>query len=558
MFALARQNRHQEALAFARNAGLEPVQEANRHVLWAELLMYGAADGPERMRRLMEHSDRFGRPLELERACIGGVLKTPEPERGHDDPEVISRFQEALSTFEQRFPDAGGLKKIQVDADEDPAVLIEKLKAAQEPETQEHVDARQDAIDGVRQGRLPIAYLAAMVGRGTVEILVRNMAHPLAVFDRATFETEVAAAGQALDQASASWDEMACVTVAELPAEVAKRIESLLPDSRIGQAARNALAEAVQLQMGGEQVAVMQILPDGTPRIVEEDPETIKRMRALERAADAVAARLTVSPDRSDDPDDKLAALVAQHEGRGPMAALASALLTARSHALPVFSDDRVVRAFARGLGLPAFGSLALVEAARARGQIAPADADRIMHTILDLGVWGAAIDPDTYVDVARRAGFDPDRCGRSLLADEALQRVDPRIIHNGRLLAAVAYEAPALLERWASAIVTSYAEILEIEPLISSSLLIASQLDPDAAEISDEARARHAQVIAALRAAARYEPGRPESDPLEAGIARWLRVLPDADQRLATLERLLAQVPAEEAEALRNRLAHR
>jgi tetratricopeptide (TPR) repeat protein len=555
-FALARQNRHQEALAFARDAGLDAVQEANRHVLWAELLMYGAADGPERMRGLMELSDRFGRPLELERAFIGGVLKTPEPERGHDDPEVISRFQEALATFEERFPDAGGFKKVQVDADEDPAVLIEKLKAVQEPDTQQQADARQDAIDGVRQGRLPLAYLAAMVGRGTVEILVRNMAHPLAVFDRATFEAEVTAAGQALDHAGASWDETACVTVAELPPEVAKRIESLLPDSRIGQAVRNALAEAVQLQMGGEQVAVMQVLPDGTPRLVEEDPETIKRMRALERAADAVAARLTVSPDRSEDPDDKLGALVADHERRGPMAALASAMLTARSHGLPVFSDDRVVRAFARSLGLPAFGSVALVEAARGRGLIDPADAEKIMHAILDLGVWGAALDPDVYVDVARRAGFDPDRCGRPLLADEALLRVDPRFIQNGRLLAAIAREAPALLERWASTIVAGYVEILEIEPMMSSSLLIASQLDPDAAEVNDEVRARNARVVAALRDAAGHEPGRPDSDPLEAGIVRWLRVVPDADQRAATLERLLAQIASEDAEVLRRRLA--
>jgi hypothetical protein len=169
-----------------------------------------------------------------------------------------------------------------------------------------------------------------------------------------------------------------------------------------------------------------------------------------------------------------------------------------------------------------------------------------------------AAQDPAVYVDVARRAGFDPDRCGRSLLADEALLRVDPRFIQNGRLLAAVAREAPALLQRWASAIVASYAEILEIEPLMSSSLLIGSQLDPNAAEISEEVRAQNARVVAALRAAAGHDPGRPESDPLEAGIVRWLRVVPEADQRAATLDRLLAQIAAEDAEALRERLVQR
>jgi hypothetical protein len=77
--------------------------------LWAELLMNGSQNGAARMCGLMELSDRFGRPLELERAFIGGVLKTPRSERAEDDEEVISRFQEALSAFEQRFPGASGL-----------------------------------------------------------------------------------------------------------------------------------------------------------------------------------------------------------------------------------------------------------------------------------------------------------------------------------------------------------------------------------------------------------------------------------------------------------------
>jgi hypothetical protein len=307
--------------------------------------------------------------------------------------------------------------------------------------------------------------------------------------------------------------------------------------------------------MGGEQVGVMQVLPDGTPRLVEGDPETIKRVRQLERAADAVAARLRVSPDRSDDPDDKLLALVTDNDRRGPMAALASAMLTARSHSLPVFSDDRVARAFARGLGLPAFGTIALVDAAVKRGLVEVADAEDTVRAILDLGVWGAGLDADVYVDVARRAEFDLDRCGRPLLADEALLRVDPRFVQNARLLVAVADEAPDLLERWATAIVMSYTEILGIEPLVSSSLLIASQFDPDAAEVSDEIRARNARMISALRTAGGHDHGKPDTDPLEAAIVRWLRVVPAAEDRARTLDHLLAQVQSPEAEELRERL---
>jgi hypothetical protein len=182
-------------------------------------------------------------------------------------------------------------------------------------------------------------------------------------------------------------------------------------------------------------------------------------------------------------------------------------------------------------------------------------DAERMIQATLDLGVWGAALDPDAYIGVARRAGFEPDRCARSMLGDEALLRVDPRFIHNAHLLAAVAAEAPACLEHWASMVVTSYSEILDIEPLISSSLLTASQLDPNASEVSEERRAQNSQVIAALRGVVRHDASRPETDPLEAAIARWLLVV-EPEQRALTLERLLAQVAAEDAEALRERLA--
>ena len=552
-FALARQNRHTDALAFARQAGLEPIQEADRHLLWAELLMYGTSDGAERMRALMELSDKFDRPVELERAFIGGVLKTSQPDRGDDDPEVISRFQEAMTTFEERFPDAVGLQKITIGDEEDGAAIVEKLAAIQQAETQEQVDARQDALDGLRQGRVPVALVAAMVGRGSAETLVRNGAHPLAVFDRASAESELVAAGDALEQAAASWDETACVTVAELPADCTRRIETLLPGSQIGQAVRDALADEVRGQMGGEQVAVMQVLPDGTPRILEENPETVTRVRDVQKAADQVAGRLTVSPDQPTDDDDELGRLMSKNGVRAPLAAFASALLTARTHALPVFSDDRVVRAYARALGLPAFGTIALIEAAHQRGLIALAESEALLAALLDLGVWGVALDPDAYVEVARRSGFDPERCGRALLGDEALLRVDPQIVHNAKLLAAVADEAPDQLDPWAALMVESYRQLLELDPLVVASLLIASQFDPERPDVADEVRERNMQIVAALRAVGSV--GETESDPLAAGIGRWLHIVTDPEKRPAILENLLAQVDPDTAAGLRTTL---
>ena len=50
--------------------------------------------------------------------------------------------------------------------------------------------------------------------------------------------------------------------------------------------------------------------------------------------------------------------------------------------------------------------------------------------------------------------------------------------------------------------------------------------------------RAEHA-VIGAVRHAVSYEPGQPETDPLKAGVLRWLGVIPDANERATVLERL-------------------
>jgi len=180
---------------------------------------------------------------------------------------------------------------VQVGDDEDPESIVAKLAAAQQADTQEHADAREDAINGVRQGRFPIAFLAGLVARSTADAIVRNGARPLAVFDRETYEGEVEAAAAALEAAAASWDETALVTLAELSQEHADWLRAALAGSVVGRTVKDSLAEAVARQMGGEQVATMQILPDGTPRIYEEDPDTVARIRTLEQgAADLVAS----------------------------------------------------------------------------------------------------------------------------------------------------------------------------------------------------------------------------------------------------------------------------
>ena len=203
-------------------------------------------------------------------------------------------------------------------------------------------------------------------------------------------------------------------------------------------------------------------------------------------------------------------------------AAAVSAMLLARERDLPLYSDDRAIRAFARGLGLRAFGTFELVVAALQRGILTEEESQELRDAIIDLGVWVPAIDPGLYVAYARRMNFDLGRCLRPLLADEVMLRADPRIAHNALLLVTIADEAPDELQAWATAILDSYRLIVEADPMLIGSLILAAILNPDKAEVSDADRARAAKIIEAIRNVPGLAPSGSETDPLVGAVRRW------------------------------------
>ena len=284
--------------------------------------------------------------------------------------------------------------------------------------------------------------------------------------------------------------------------------------------------------------------------MIEEDPQTIARVRVVETSAKDVGMALTASPDRTLG-QDRLGQLLRATDLPAPAAACVSALLIAREHRIPLYSDDRVLRGFARGMGIPAFGTVALVEASTRRGLVETQEGAEIPTAISDLGVWSQALDPGSYVSLVRRNGFDLERCGRPLLADEALLRVDARVIHNALLLSVLASEAADKLQPWATAIVDSYRLLLEVDPVLAASLLVAAQFDPDATAVSDETRERNMKVIAALRQSESVGSPGSDTDPLVGAFRRWLHASAES-QRTQLLDRLLAQVDAESGALIR------
>jgi predicted nucleic acid-binding protein/tetratricopeptide (TPR) repeat protein len=548
--ALARQGQHRVGLAYARAVGLTPTLDGNRHMLFAELYAMGIPDVPARLRSLIDLSDRFDRPQELEQAFIGAVLTAPSEERS-DEEDIKARFQAALLTFEERFPDSGVIHSISVGEDDSGEALIEKLAAVHPGTTQEQAEARQEFIDGVRAGRLPVSMLAAMVGRGTAETILRNGAHPLGDFDQAIHEADIAAADQALGAAGAALDETACITLAELPEEHVRRIRAALPNALLGQVVRGSLVHAASVRPAGEEVAMMQVLPDGSVQIVEQDPELVARVRDVEAKAGQLATELAVHPDKHDD-EDRLAELLKSEQR--PLAASASALLAARDLKLPLYCDDRVLRGFARNMGIPTFGTVALIDVMQRRSLIDSDQTLQMLNAVVDLGTWGLMLQPDSYVQAAQRAGFSLRRLVRPLLADEALLQHDLRITHNARLLRAVAVAAPGDLDAWADAIMTTYRSLLGIDPHLMAALLVGAQFDPHATTADDVDQQRIQAIVDVLRGRDYVNPDDPRQDPLLGGIRRWLAEAPEAEHE-QLFENLLSQLPPETVKYVRQRL---
>ena len=98
-------------------------------MLFAELYAMGIPDVPTRLRSLIDLSDQFNRPQELELAFIGAVLTAPAEARG-DEEDIKARFQEALSTFQERFPDSDVIRSIAVGEDDSGDELIEKIRSS--------------------------------------------------------------------------------------------------------------------------------------------------------------------------------------------------------------------------------------------------------------------------------------------------------------------------------------------------------------------------------------------------------------------------------------------
>jgi hypothetical protein len=349
VYALARQRRYDESLEVVDTVGLQALsaQQAN---LLADVLSHAQLDASRALDGLAQLSDEHGRTEPLEFALIAKALTTPTELRPRDG-RLHERIAEAFSSFPERFPDSQLLWSYKIDLN-DP---VGSLTAALQAHGVDHA-AREKALNeahlGVQNGGTPVAAIAALAGKPTVEILARNGPLPLGFPDEDVRQGELDAATQALENGGASWDPTALAVVGGLPERVGDQFVAALPGSVIGQAVFDEVGRGLDRPAGAE-VATARLTADDQLVVQASDPAARETAQIAIDSAARMADRPLIAGDATRPEDGDLAELITREDGAPPFRALVSATLAARHNGMPLFSDDRVARQLARSVGVP-------------------------------------------------------------------------------------------------------------------------------------------------------------------------------------------------------------
>jgi tetratricopeptide (TPR) repeat protein len=439
-YARHRLGRHRAALD-----DLDRHQITPRDVDAAELLsriVYRAVRGPDLLRRLAALSDQFGRPEALEFMIIAASPQVPDA-----DETTSHRVRETFSTFHQRFPDSKFL--VQMEAPKTDEEIRDWLQEMAPPTGRGY-----EADDGVRRGEMVTAFLAAAHGQALSQIWPALDLLPTAYGDATLDELELQDARDALTHA-AVLDPSSLAVITTLGMEVEQAVRTALPGSVISQSTLDDADRAGDPATDPRQpTATLTRDRSGEPLIRETDPIDAERRAARQDSHVRLAQTLAVEPDADPDSDNELDRVLRRAAGVDVDPALRtwiSTLALARRLQLPILSDDRRVRIYARAEGRPAFGTLAVLRALSELGDVPNDLHAKARLTLLQHGAVGLKPSADELAEVAERADWQMTLPLFRVLTDQTWWQAVPLetwSILTG-LLVHVWHQAPDQLAAW-------------------------------------------------------------------------------------------------------------
>jgi hypothetical protein len=409
VWALLRLMRPAEALSLAHDLELEPRDERDAHILAAALDQ--ASDPLTASRELAALSDRFDRPERLEAHFLITALQI-------DDRSELGEFgeqiRERMTAFTERFPDSRIIWSVPVDTTPEG---IDRFFREHVAPGAEH--ARQTAAE-VGNGRTALAALAGILhkplSRVTLEL---DRGLPLAYQDSLlnSLERETAAA---VIRRAAVWDPVALAVVATLPRSIGETIRLALPASVVAQATLDDVARTGEDPAAGRgEYSVIGFDP-GTERgwIREYAAEDVERQRTESARTVEITRALNVRPDVDSGKPNALDQFLLDEDREAAFATWPATLAIAERDQLPLYSDDRFVRAHARRAGVQSFGTLALIDALVEARHLSSDERQEVRELLLARGAHGVAFSLDELLREARAAGWSLTRSLAFALTD--------------------------------------------------------------------------------------------------------------------------------------------
>ena len=288
---------------------------------------------------------------------LGGFIATlhlsatTAPERwSRDDAEQL---QEATADYLERFPTSSQFRAVRLGPEEDPLVdLAEELRLA-------HENAKE-VLSKVAVADLPLGTLTWVAARSYTEASLRRAAgfvyagDPLAVDAAAAAVTASRSLRTVIDPTTAHTLALLDPALAE---QLIGALDTVVTTDQLYQdalRAKESLALQTELTLGWDEVAQR-------PAIHAAEAGELERLRSLSvRIVEVLRSIARV-------PRPELRCFpIPGKQGRQWL----TAPDYAKEHGLVLWSDDRVLRSIARSEGVPAFGTLDLLDAMAATGRL--------------------------------------------------------------------------------------------------------------------------------------------------------------------------------------------
>lgn len=418
----------------------------------------------------------------------------------------IAELHKATEEFTEAHPDNAVFRKFTLDENDLLGSLTEILKesAAEDP-------ALKDVRERVERGELPLGFLAEFYRRPYVEASIKRGAGLVFSHHPPTADAAAAAATAALGT-SVVIDGSAAATLSLLDRGI---VDQLLGSFLTVETTDSAYRDALSSQQSLNMLSTMTLGWDAEnqrPLITETDEAEAE---ALSRRADRVVELLSRS-ERRGWPGLKR---FAEFAGEGTWL---SALDFALSEQRAFWCDDRSLRQLAASEGAQTFGTVDLIAALVAAGNVAPDVAAAVRATLVAAFHVDIDFDPDVMELAAEIDGWEPKGAAAALTRVHSWPVPADCLRFASGAMARVATNSPTALASWTWSVAVGLVRIADgnVEGASENIRILLSYLTAQPWLRPDT----FAFVMQGIRAATAEAPGM--TDPLRAVIERIFAVI--------------------------------